>query len=76
MSTFMEKLNAMEARLMGLSSHVESTLMQGEPRKSHCRDKVKRIEISDEDDDMSSQSVTSRPTVTLGDGTAYKFLQT
>ena len=71
MSTFTEKLNAMEARLTGLSSRGESTPMQGETRKSRSRDKVKRIEISDEDDDMSSQTVTSCLTVTLGDGTAY-----
>ena len=71
MSTFTEKLNAMEARLTGLSSCVESTPMQGETWKSRSRDKVKRIEISDEDNEMSLQTVTSRPTVTLEDGTAY-----
>ena len=75
MSTFTEKLNTMEARLTGLSSRIESTPMQGETRKSRSHDKVKHIEISDEDDEMSSQTVTSRPTVTLEDGTAYKFLQ-
>ena len=40
--------------------------MQGEARKSHSRDKVKRIEISDEDDEMNSQTM-----VTLEDRSAY-----
>ena len=71
MSTFTGKLNAMEARLMGLSSRIESTPMQVETRKSRSHDKVKRIEISDEDEEVASQTATSRPTVTLKDGTAY-----
>ena len=71
MSTFTAKLNAMEARLTGLSSRVEDTPLQSKKRKSRSRDKTKCIEISDEEEDVNLQTVTSHPIVTLEDGTRY-----
>ena len=45
MSTFTAKLNAMEARLTGLSSHVEDTPLQSKKRKSGARNicQLKRL---------------------------------
>ena len=71
MSTFTAKLNAMEARLTGLSSRVEGTPVQSEKRKSRSRDRVKHIEISDEEEDLNSQTATFHPIVTLEDGSTY-----
>ena len=71
MSTFTAKLNAVEARLTGLSSRVEDTPFQSEKRKSRSRDKTKRIEISDEEEEVNLQTVTSHPIVTLEDRTRY-----
>ena len=78
MSTFTAKLNAMEARLTGLSSRVEGTPVQPEKRKSRSRNKAKRIEISDEEEDVNLQTATFHPIVTLEDGTTYTqvFLDT
>ena len=54
MSSFSEKLEAMEEHLTGLTSHVEtpSNIKQG-TRKSCSKEILRRIEISDDEDKTS-----------------------
>ena len=52
MTTFTDKLNSMEERLSGLTSRLDTlvTVNKSASRKSRSREKVKRIEISDDDE--------------------------
>ena len=51
MTTFTDKLNSMEERLSGLTSRLDTPVAANKSvsRKSRSREKVKRIEISDDD---------------------------
>ena len=71
MSSFNEKLEAMEQRITGLTSHVETptNIKQGN-RKSCSKEKVCRIEISDDEEKTSLFSPT-RNIVHSQNGTAF-----
>ena len=71
MSSFSEKLEAMEQQITGLTSRVETptTVKQG-ARKSRSKEKAKRIEISD-DEDRSSLFSPNRNIINSQDGTAF-----
>ena len=70
MMTFTDKLNSMEERLSGLTSHLDTpvTVNKSASRKSRSREKVKRIEISDDDDKIP---VTAGLATVSEDGTIY-----
>ena len=70
MTNFTEKLNSMEERLSGLSSRLDTpaTSQKTVSRKSHSQEKVKRIEISDDDEKTSA---TTGLTTVYEDGTIY-----
>ena len=70
MTNFTEKLNSMEERLSGLTSHLDTpaTSHKTVSRKSRSREKVKRIEISD---DNEKTPVTTGLATVSEDGTIY-----
>ena len=71
MTSFSEKLEAMEERIMGLTSRAEtpSDIKQG-TRKSRSKEKIHRIEISDDEEKTSLFSPKSN-VVHGQDGTAF-----
>ena len=70
MTTFTNKLNSMEERLSGLTSRLDTPVAANKSasRKSRSREKVKRIEISDDDEKIP---VTAGLATVSDDGTIY-----
>ena len=70
MTTFTDKLNSMEERLSGLMSRLDTPVAVNKSvsRKSRSREKVKRIEISDDDEKIP---VTAGLNTVVDDGTLY-----
>ena len=70
MTNFTEKLNSMEERLTGLTSRLDTpaTSQKTVSREFRSREKIKRIEISD--DDVKTPVTTGLTTVSE-DGTVY-----
>ena len=70
MTDFMDKLNAMDERISGLTSRLDNPSVPQKPvsRKSRSREKIKRIKISDIDEKVPC---TSSLSAVAEDGTIY-----